>query len=320
MSTGFRSRNVEHTLIVLLQRFGPLSRSQLAREAQLSRSTVSGAISEMIARGLVVEGEHVRSEGRGRPSLLVALAPSAGTAIGIDFGFRHVRGVIADLSHRMLAKSEVALTIDYAVDVGLDAAASIVDELLGTSWHATRSCAGARRRRPLSDRPDGYGDPLGHDPELEWRAYSGDVGRTVRHAGACREREPDGRLGRGRVGRGARRPEFRLSEDPLRRRWCRLCQWKLRGRRQRRRRRDRPCQPRSVWPNLPLRQSWLSGDLCRHPRRPAAAHPHSSRHHAWQTCSLSIAEATPRWCGSCRKRHRRSARRLACCAMRSIRN
>ncbi len=130
MSTGFRSHDVEHTLIVLLQRFGPLSRSQLAREARLSRSTVSGAVSDMIARGLVVEGEQVKAAGRGRPSLLVALAPSAGTAIGIDFGFRHVRGVIADLSHRVLAKAEVALAIDYAVDIGLDAAASIVDDLV----------------------------------------------------------------------------------------------------------------------------------------------------------------------------------------------
>lgn len=130
MPFGFRSRDVEQTLIVLLQRHGPLSRSDLARAAKLSRSTVSVATADMVRRGLVVEGDHVRAEGRGRPSRLVALAPSAGFAVGIDFGFRHVRGVIADLSHQVAGTAEIGLDIDYSVKAGIEAAAGIVDQLI----------------------------------------------------------------------------------------------------------------------------------------------------------------------------------------------
>jgi predicted NBD/HSP70 family sugar kinase len=131
MSFGFRTRGVEQALIVMLQRFGPLSRADLAREAGLSRSTVSVAIADMLARGLIVEGDEVRLPGRGRPSTLVALTPNAGIAIGIDFGYRHVRGVIADLSHRILGASEVRLDVDYSIDAGLEAVDTIIDGLIG---------------------------------------------------------------------------------------------------------------------------------------------------------------------------------------------
>jgi predicted NBD/HSP70 family sugar kinase len=131
MTFGFGPSDVEHTLIVLLQRFGPLSRAALAREAGFSRSTVSTAINGMIGRGLVVEGAHVRTETRGRPAQLVTLAPSAGTAVGIDFGFRHVRGVIADVSHNILGLAEIELDIDYTFEAGLEAASAIVENVVG---------------------------------------------------------------------------------------------------------------------------------------------------------------------------------------------
>jgi len=131
MAFGFRSSDVEHTLVVLLQRLGPLSRAELAREAGLSRSTVSTTINGMIDRGLVVEGAHIRTEARGRPAQLVSLAPGAGTAVGIDFGFRHVRGAIADLSHNVLGTAEVELDIDYSPEAGIEAAAAILKDVIG---------------------------------------------------------------------------------------------------------------------------------------------------------------------------------------------
>lgn len=82
---------------------------------------------------MVEEGAIRPGSGRGRPSQVVSLAPQSGGAIGLDFGYRHVRGVIANLSHTILGVAERDLGVDYDPEVGLQAVAEIVDELMAVA-------------------------------------------------------------------------------------------------------------------------------------------------------------------------------------------
>ncbi len=115
--------------MTLLQQSGPLSRAELARRTGVARSTITVAVTALIEDGIVHETTGRQNNGRGRPAVAISLAPSAGAAIGIDFGFRHVRGVVADLAHNVLALEEVALGTDYEVADGIRAALKIVDSL-----------------------------------------------------------------------------------------------------------------------------------------------------------------------------------------------
>jgi predicted NBD/HSP70 family sugar kinase len=113
---------------------GTASRSELARLTGLSRTTVSSLVAELQARGLVVEqpaedGDG-RSAGRGRPPVLLRLDPSAGAALGVDFGHRHLRVAVADLSSTVLAERWVELDVDHAAASALEAAAGLVGEVL----------------------------------------------------------------------------------------------------------------------------------------------------------------------------------------------
>jgi glucokinase-like ROK family protein len=119
-------------VIEVLRRSRLASRADIARLSGLSRTTVSSLVAELQDSGLVVEAQ-VRDPdagGRGRPGVLLALEPSAGTALGVDFGHSHVRVAIADLSSRVLVERHRAVDVDRSADEALDNAVELVDEVL----------------------------------------------------------------------------------------------------------------------------------------------------------------------------------------------
>ena len=61
---------------------------------------------------------------------MVALDSSAGLALAIDFGHRHLRVAVSDLSHSVLAETWRELDVDHSADEGLAAAADFVDQVL----------------------------------------------------------------------------------------------------------------------------------------------------------------------------------------------
>jgi predicted NBD/HSP70 family sugar kinase len=115
-----------------LRRAGTASRSELARMTGLSRTTVATLVSDLQGRGLIVEQADARSQpsGRGRPPVLLRLDASAGAALGLDFGHRHVRVAVADLSSTVLAEHFVELDVDGAPEEALDAAAELASSVL----------------------------------------------------------------------------------------------------------------------------------------------------------------------------------------------
>ena len=111
---------------------GVASRAEIARITGLSRSTVSTIVSDLLERGLVGErdGQPEGSTQAGRPPVMVSLNSSAGLALGIDFGHRHLRVAVSDLSHTVLAETWREIDVDHSASDGLDAAVEFVDEVL----------------------------------------------------------------------------------------------------------------------------------------------------------------------------------------------
>jgi predicted NBD/HSP70 family sugar kinase len=118
----------------LLQQHGPLTRAELARQALLSRSTVSNIVGELVQSGLVSEIDEPARSRRpaqsGRPGALIGLNPAAGAAIGIDVDHQRLRVVVANLAHTVLAEAEHRLEADHDAWETMSVAAEFVDRVV----------------------------------------------------------------------------------------------------------------------------------------------------------------------------------------------
>jgi predicted NBD/HSP70 family sugar kinase/biotin operon repressor len=127
-----------------LRRHGTASRSDLARLTGLSRTTVTAVVGELQARGFVVDVEEGAAlPGRGRPPVMLRLDPSAGLALGVDFGHSHVRVAVADLSSTVLAERRIDLDVDANAAASLDAAADLVGQVLADAGADAATVVGA---------------------------------------------------------------------------------------------------------------------------------------------------------------------------------
>ncbi len=119
-------------VIDALREHGTASRAELARITGLSRSTISTIVADLIDEELAAEraAESIGEAHAGRPPVMVGLKSSAGLALGIDFGHRHLAVAVSDLSHTVLAETWRELDVDHSAEQGLDAAAEFVDQVL----------------------------------------------------------------------------------------------------------------------------------------------------------------------------------------------
>jgi predicted NBD/HSP70 family sugar kinase len=93
------------TILEQIQRTGPVSRAQVARDSGLSKPTVSLGLTALLDAGLVREVG--RSRGRPGPTaVLYELNPEAGWVVGIDVGRRRVRAALADITGAVVARRD----------------------------------------------------------------------------------------------------------------------------------------------------------------------------------------------------------------------
>ena len=118
---------------------------------------MSAVVSELHAAGLVVEPAdpvHPPERGMiGRPPVLIALHRKAGVVAGIDFGKRHVRLALSDLSHALLAELHLPLDADLPAREAIALAARLFADAL------ERGRGRARRGGRRGHGPTGPGAP-----------------------------------------------------------------------------------------------------------------------------------------------------------------
>ena len=157
-----------------------------ARRTGLSRSTVSSVVAALQAEGLVVDREddgRAAPSGR-RPPAMIALDPTAGFALGLDFGKRHLAVALADLSHDVLAEEWHVMPDDYEADAAIERAAELVDVVLGlrrgprprhrSAWGCLGRCtARGWSARPRSSRAGRHARRAYARDRLELRVWLG---------------------------------------------------------------------------------------------------------------------------------------------------
>ncbi|MFD7639376.1 ROK family protein [Kitasatospora sp. NPDC059795] len=75
----------------------PLSRADVAGRTGLTRTAVSSLVDELIAGGLLVEGELERSGRVGRPGRALVLNDSGPAGLGLEVGVEHLGACVVDL-------------------------------------------------------------------------------------------------------------------------------------------------------------------------------------------------------------------------------
>lgn len=124
-------------LINLIAAQGALSRAQAMTELNWSRALVTRTASALLDEGVLAEVVPEPSNRRGRPTALLKLVVGSAATIGIDFGFRSVRTIIASVDHTILASDERQLSFDYGPDEGLGAARELLEasmSRIGIEW------------------------------------------------------------------------------------------------------------------------------------------------------------------------------------------
>jgi predicted NBD/HSP70 family sugar kinase len=102
-----------------------LTQAEIARSTHLAPATVSNIVRDLAAAGMV---EVVL--GSGRRGTAVRVSRRAGLVAGIDFGHRHVRVAVGDLTGEVLGGDREAIAQDHGYADGLERTASLLDRVL----------------------------------------------------------------------------------------------------------------------------------------------------------------------------------------------
>ena len=93
-----------------IRKDGPISRAQIARETNLTPPTVSSNVKELIEQKIVEESDFGQSLGGRKPTMLV-INTQAFSIIGVDAGPESIECIVADLSGKVLNRSETKLQL-----------------------------------------------------------------------------------------------------------------------------------------------------------------------------------------------------------------
>jgi len=129
MPNDIRDRNRARILQVLMAN-SPLSRMQISQQTNLSKSTVSVIVSDLLREELVCEGETGASGASGgRRPVLLRFNDRARFACGIEIDAETCHGVLVDLQCKPLRRASLGVRGSEVSDV-LTSIASTVDRLL----------------------------------------------------------------------------------------------------------------------------------------------------------------------------------------------
>ncbi|MBB5160030.1 ROK family transcriptional regulator [Saccharopolyspora phatthalungensis] len=182
-----RRTHEERVLSVLRER-GALSRGEIAKLVGLSRSTLSEITGTLLQRGaiVVVDTDAANRAGSGRPAERLALDPGSGQFMGVDFGHRRVRVVVADAAHEIVASGVERYDDREGWPTRLATAFALVDRLGAESGVHYRALQGIGIGVPgpypafaMSAKQDVFPFPVRHPADGVDTAFSERFGAPV---------------------------------------------------------------------------------------------------------------------------------------------
>jgi glucokinase-like ROK family protein len=111
-SPNYNFRYLNRRAVLEFIRFTPggISRAELARQLDLTRSTVSAIVADLMQSGLVREAESGPATGGRRP-ILLELNPQHGYVVGVDMGATHMHTVVADFLAHVIQEEEIPFDV-----------------------------------------------------------------------------------------------------------------------------------------------------------------------------------------------------------------
>lgn len=139
--TNVKAHNMQAVLLSLLTAAAsangfPLSRIQLAQKTNLSSTTITNLVAELIEQGIVSEDKHPRDEelrSVGRPRTGLRLIPNARYVIGVHIGVGLYRVALMNLQAEMLQSKFINFPIDTPPDKVLSDISRDILEVLDAS-------------------------------------------------------------------------------------------------------------------------------------------------------------------------------------------
>jgi predicted NBD/HSP70 family sugar kinase len=136
--SALRLSNQQRIIRTLLD-LGPLTQAELSRQTGLSTATVSNIVRALLELELVTTSQVTSS---GRRAVAVSVVGTGAVAVGIDFGRRHTRVVIASLAYDLIAEEAIETDLEQDARGRLDAAATLLAEALAASGRPRASVLG----------------------------------------------------------------------------------------------------------------------------------------------------------------------------------
>jgi predicted NBD/HSP70 family sugar kinase len=124
--SALRFSNQQRIIRSLLDQ-GTLTQAELSRQTGLSTATVSNIVRQLLERGLIATSPVTSS---GRRAVAVSLEKTGAIAVGIDFGRRHTRVLLASLAYEIVAEKAIETSHDQGSRSRLDEAATLLAQLL----------------------------------------------------------------------------------------------------------------------------------------------------------------------------------------------
>jgi predicted NBD/HSP70 family sugar kinase len=154
------------TVLNVVRRKGPISRTEIGRLSGLSPATVSDITGDLITEGLVYEKAAADSTG-GRPPILLALNREAAYVIGLKLAERQISAVLTDIEASILLTVIAPVSGVRAPGRAVTALAGVVGRVLAESSVPHERVAGVGVG--LAGVIDGRSGVCRYSPILGWR-------------------------------------------------------------------------------------------------------------------------------------------------------
>ena len=138
-----------------LREHGGRSRARIAAATGLSKATASTLISDLLSRGLVVEGDIAREGAVGRPGVRVSLDRDRVRGIGVEINADYLALVVVDLRGEVVSETTRAIDIPtMTADQALAEVARLVRPVLRSLRASGRSVVGLCVAAPGTIEPE----------------------------------------------------------------------------------------------------------------------------------------------------------------------